>query len=53
MLTFIQGRKLLYYDLEILRGFVRTHDCKKVVIAFQDTEGFDTSLLVELITLFK
>ncbi|CAG8952603.1 hypothetical protein HYFRA_00009709 [Hymenoscyphus fraxineus] len=47
------GRKLLYYDLEILRGYVRAHSYKKVVIAFQDSEGFETSLLVELITLFN
>jgi origin recognition complex subunit 3 len=48
-----QGRKLLNYDLEILHGFVKTHGSQSAVVAFQDSEAFDTTLLVELIILFK
>ena len=48
-----QGRKLLNYDLEILHGLVKTHGTKKVIVAFQDSEAFDSVLLAELITLFR
>ncbi|KAE8447607.1 hypothetical protein EG329_010578 [Mollisiaceae sp. DMI_Dod_QoI] len=47
------GRKLLNYDLEILHGFVRAHGTRAVVLAFQDSEAFDTSLIVDLIALFS
>ncbi|KAG4433550.1 hypothetical protein IFR05_010975 [Cadophora sp. M221] len=47
------GRKLLNYDLEILHGHVEAHESQAVVIAFQDSEAFDTSLLADLITLFS
>jgi origin recognition complex subunit 3 len=39
--------------LEILNGYVKTHGTKKVIVAFQDSEAFDTVLLAELITLFR
>ncbi|KAF8856979.1 hypothetical protein BDZ45DRAFT_691317 [Acephala macrosclerotiorum] len=45
------GRKLLNYDLEILYGFVRAQGCQAVVVAFQDSEAFDTSLIADLIAL--
>ena len=48
-----QGRKLLNYDLEILHGFIKTHGSQSAVVAFQDSEAFDTTLLAELIILFK
>ncbi|KAF4625210.1 hypothetical protein G7Y89_g12957 [Cudoniella acicularis] len=47
------GRKLLNYDLEILHNFVRTHKSKKVVVAFQDSEAFDTNLILDITTLFS
>lgn len=49
----IQGRKLLHYDLEILHGFVKSHGTKKVIVAFQDSEAFDSNLLADLIILFR
>jgi origin recognition complex subunit 3 len=51
--SYKQGRKLLNYDLEILHGFVKNHGSQKVVVAFQDSEAFDTNLVVDLITLFR
>lgn len=48
-----QGRKYLDYDLEALHAHVRQHEAEQVVVAFQDSEAFDTSLLSDLITLFK
>jgi origin recognition complex subunit 3 len=48
-----QGRKLLNYDLEILNGYVKAHGTKKVIVAFQDSEAFDSVLLAELIILFR
>ncbi|TVY64314.1 Origin recognition complex subunit [Lachnellula suecica] len=47
------GRKLLNYDLEILHGFVKNNGTQKVIVAFQDSEAFDTTLVVDLITLFS
>ncbi|PBP27313.1 origin recognition complex subunit [Diplocarpon rosae] len=46
------GRKLLNYDLEIIHGFIQLHDCQAVVVAFQDSEAFDSNLLAELISIF-
>jgi origin recognition complex subunit 3 len=48
-----QGRKLLNYDLQILHDHVKDHDFSKVVVAFQDSEAFESSLLAELIALFR
>lgn len=48
-----QGRKLLNYDLESLYSFVRTHGCQAVIIAFQDSEAFDTGLIADLVALFR
>lgn len=47
------GRKLLNYDLEILHGYVEVHQSQVVVVAFQDSEAFDTSLVADLISLFS
>jgi origin recognition complex subunit 3 len=49
----LQGRKLLNYDLEILHGYVKAHGSQAVVIAFQDSEAFDSSLISELVNLFR
>ncbi|KAH8815106.1 origin recognition complex subunit 3 N-terminus-domain-containing protein [Xylogone sp. PMI_703] len=47
------GRKLLNYDLDILHGYVVRNKCSRVVVSVQDSEAFDTGLLVELIVLFS
>lgn len=41
------------YDLEALYAFIKTQECEHVFVAFQDSEGFDSALLSDLITLFK
>ncbi|ESZ99253.1 hypothetical protein SBOR_0364 [Sclerotinia borealis F-4128] len=46
------GRKLLNYDLEIVHGYVKVHGCDRVIVAFQDSEAFDSGLLGEVISLF-
>ncbi|CAK4033407.1 Origin recognition complex subunit 3 [Lecanosticta acicola] len=46
-----KGRKLLNYDLEALREHVGERRIERVVIAFEDTEAFDSDLLSELIEL--
>lgn len=48
-----QGRKYLDYDLEALYAHVKHHEAEQVIVAFQDSEAFDTGLLSDLITLFK
>lgn len=47
------SRKLLNYDIEILHNFVKKHGCHKVVVAIQDSEAFETSLIMDLISLFS
>jgi origin recognition complex subunit 3 len=49
----LQGWKLLNYDLEILHAYVKAHGSQSVVIAFQDSEAFDSSLISELVNLFR
>ncbi|TWU78027.1 hypothetical protein ED733_006566 [Metarhizium rileyi] len=46
------GRRYLDYDLEALEAFIKPLQCEHVFVAFQDSEGFDSSLLSDLITLF-
>ena len=48
-----QNRKLLNYDLQILHDYVVQQRSSNVVIAFQDSEAFDSSLLAELVALFR
>ncbi|KAF4824055.1 Origin recognition complex subunit 3 [Colletotrichum tropicale] len=48
-----EGRKYLNYDLEGLYVFSKTQQCDHVFVAFQDSEGFDSALLSDLITLFN
>jgi origin recognition complex subunit 3 len=48
-----QGRKLLSYDLEILHGYIKAQGSQKAIVAFQDSEAFDTNLLAELVLLFQ
>lgn len=48
-----QGRKYLDYDLEALYAHIQPHESKQVIVAFQDSEAFDTGLLSDLITIFE
>ncbi|RDA83590.1 hypothetical protein CP532_4766 [Ophiocordyceps camponoti-leonardi (nom. inval.)] len=45
-------RRYLDYDLEALEASLEHETCKDVFVAFQDSEGFDSGLLSDLITLF-
>lgn len=45
------GRRLLNYDLEALHDHVKLHSCPRVVVAFQDSEAFDSGLLGETLLL--
>jgi origin recognition complex subunit 3 len=47
------GRKYLDYDLEALHAFMKLHGSRRVFVAFQDTEAFDTALLSDLISLLN
>jgi origin recognition complex subunit 3 len=48
-----QGRKLLNYDLQILHDHVKSSTSAKIIVAFQDSEGFDSGLLAEMLVLFR
>ncbi|PMB73055.1 Origin recognition complex subunit 3 [Beauveria bassiana] len=48
-----QGKRYLDYDLEALYAYVQTQNCDQIFVAFQDSEGFDSSLLSDLITLLS
>jgi len=39
--------------LEILYGFIKNHGSQTAVVAFQDSEAFDITLVAELIMFFK
>lgn len=52
-LTPCQGRRYLDYDLEALHQYVKTYHCPQVFVAFQDSEGFDSGLLSDIIELFR
>jgi origin recognition complex subunit 3 len=41
--------QMLNYDLSILQNYVTRTDAEKVVIAFQDSEAFDSGVLADLI----
>ncbi|KAJ6783865.1 hypothetical protein PWT90_05493 [Aphanocladium album] len=47
------GKRYLDYDLEALYAYVQTQNCDQIFVAFQDSEGFDSSLLSDLITLLS
>ncbi|SCO79960.1 related to origin recognition complex subunit 3 [Fusarium oxysporum] len=48
-----EGRRYLDYDLEALYAFIKPQNVEHVFVAFQDSEGFDSSLLSDLIILFN
>ncbi|RGP75437.1 origin recognition complex subunit 3 [Fusarium longipes] len=48
-----EGRRYLDYDLEALHAFVKSQNYEHVFVAFQDSEGFDSSLLSDLVILFN
>ncbi|KAI9857506.1 MAG: hypothetical protein M1824_004766 [Vezdaea acicularis] len=50
--SFLRGRKLLNFDLQILQTYVESHGSSRVVIAFQDSDAFDGDLLAELVQTF-
>lgn len=52
-LTVSQGKRYLDYDLEALFASIQTQDCDQIFVAFQDSEGFDSSLLSDLIILLR
>ncbi|KAI0482807.1 origin recognition complex subunit 3 N-terminus-domain-containing protein [Xylariaceae sp. FL0804] len=47
------GRKFLHYDLEGLRVHLQSSPLHHVVVAFQDSEAFDSGLLSDLIPLLS
>ncbi|ODA81974.1 hypothetical protein RJ55_00479 [Drechmeria coniospora] len=48
----LEGRRYLDYDLEALEASLGTQACEHVFVAFQDSEGFDSGLISDLIALF-
>ncbi|KAL6715870.1 Origin recognition complex subunit 3 [Lecanora helva] len=53
LLDGVKPSRYLNYDLEILYEFVQTHSIRTVVLAFKDSEAFDSALLAELIDVFS
>ena len=48
-----RGPRLLNYDLQILHNAVQDQKLDKIVVAFQDCEAFDGSLLSDAIELLR
>ncbi|KAG9255112.1 origin recognition complex subunit 3 N-terminus-domain-containing protein [Emericellopsis atlantica] len=46
-------RQYLDYDLEALHAYIKTDPCEHIFIAFEDSEGFESGLLCDLIPLFN
>lgn len=49
----VQGKRYLNYDLEALHSHLIRHPLPHVIVAFQDSEAFETGLLTDLILLFR
>ncbi|KFY39509.1 hypothetical protein V494_03942 [Pseudogymnoascus sp. VKM F-4513 (FW-928)] len=47
------GHKFLNYDLQLLQNHLKSSKHRQVVVAFQDSESFDSTLLTELIELLQ
>ncbi|KAK8125129.1 uncharacterized protein PG998_000888 [Apiospora kogelbergensis] len=47
------GKRYLNYDLEALHSHLIRHPLPHVIVAFQDSEAFETGLLTDLILLFS
>ena len=47
-----KGPKLLNYDLQLLQEHVKDNGVENVVVAFQDTEAFDSHVMSDAIELF-
>ncbi|KAL7799154.1 origin recognition complex subunit 3 N-terminus domain-containing protein [Trichoderma ceciliae] len=47
------GRRYLPYDLEALHVFLEHQPHENIFVAFQDSEGFDSGLLSDIITLLS
>lgn len=47
------GRKYLDYDLEALYAFMKPHGTNRIMVAFRDTEAFDSGLLSDLVMLLN
>lgn len=48
-----KGPKILDFDLGHVREWQRKHQVSSIVIAIQDSEAFDTAMLVEIVELFQ
>ena len=46
-------RRLLNYDLQILRDWSEERRITKLVVAFEDSEAFDAALLAEVVDVFR
>ncbi|KAK8049584.1 origin recognition complex subunit [Apiospora phragmitis] len=50
---YVHGKRYLNYDLEALRSHLALRPSPHVIVAFQDSEAFETGLLTDLILLFS
>lgn len=48
-----KGPKLLNFDLGHVQEWMRKSKVQNIVVAVQDSEAFDTGILVEMIDLFQ
>lgn len=47
------GRRYLDYDLEAVHAFIKSSENRRVFVSFEDGEAFESSLLGDLIALFR
>ena len=48
-----KGRKMLNYDLQIIQDWLKDRDVNKIVIALEESEAFDNSMIGDIVELFR
>ena len=48
-----KGRRMLNYDLQIIQDWLKGRNIEKIVIALEDSEAFDSSLIGDIVEILR
>lgn len=48
-----KGRKMLNYDLQVVQDWLKGRNVDKIVIALEESETFDNSLIGDIVEIFR
>ena len=48
-----RGRKMLSYDLQIIQDWLKGRNIEKVVVALEDSEAFDNTLIADIVEILR